>query len=119
MLDHSEEFETQVIQIASLGVWHIVTAQPMSRRLQPVHDHRWQEKTGLFVTLKNDGKVRGSMGMLESTTLLEETLFDTGAAAATHDSRYAPILNEELKDIEIEVTLLSQIQNYLPVLSVS
>ena len=80
---HSEKFEKQVVQIASLGVWQIVTGKAMKSRLEPVDDHRWEEKNGLFVTLKKEGLTRGSMGMLESTTTLQELLFDTGAAAAT------------------------------------
>ncbi len=109
MHDLSGEFEKQVCQIASLGVWQIVTGRPMKKRLEPVDDHRWNEKGGVFVTLRKAGEVRGSMGMLESATSLPETLFDAGATAATHDARKEPIDENEISYLEIEVTLLSKI----------
>lgn len=50
------------------------------------------------------------MGLLESTTTLAETLFDAGQTAATHDKRFPPIENSEISDLEIQVTLLSEIK---------
>lgn len=104
------EFEKQVIQIAGLGVWQIVTGLQMNRRLEPVEDPRWTQKTGLFVTLKIDGEVRGSMGLLESTTTLAETLFDAAQTAATHDGRFPPVTDEEIPKLELQVSLLSHIK---------
>jgi AmmeMemoRadiSam system protein A len=103
-------FEKQVVQIACLGAWQIVTGGKMTARLEPVEDPRWEQKTGLFVTLKIGGTVRGSMGLLESTTTLAESLFDAGQTAATHDERFPPIENKEVSDLEITVTLLSEIK---------
>lgn len=102
------EFNKQVIQIAALGAWQMVTGKTMQRRLEQVDDPRWNETPGLFITLRKDGKVRGNMGLLESTTTLPETLFDVGGAAATHDSRFPALEESELADVIIEVTLISQ-----------
>jgi AmmeMemoRadiSam system protein A len=107
------DFEKQVIQIAALGVWQIVTGHPMTKRLEPVSDSRWEQKTGLFVTLRKHGEIRGSMGMLESTTTLPETLFDCAQTAATHDKRYPPVQSDEVKDLEVEVTLMSRFQKMI------
>jgi AmmeMemoRadiSam system protein A len=103
-------FEKQVVQIASLGVWQIVTGGKMTRGLEPVDDSRWNQKTGLFVTLKKEGQIRGSMGLLESTTTLPETLFDTAQTAATHDGRYQPVTPDEIPSLDIHVSLLSEIK---------
>jgi AmmeMemoRadiSam system protein A len=108
----TEEFEKQVIQIAALGVWQIVTGRPMAKRLEPVNDPRWQGKNGLFITLRKKGEVRGSMGLLESTTTLPETLFDSAQTAATHDDRFSPITPQEFDDLEIEVTLLTETKKF-------
>jgi AmmeMemoRadiSam system protein A len=110
MASPQTEFEKQVIQIACLGVWQIVTGRPMTRRLIPVNDQSWETKNGLFITLKRNGQVRGSMGLLESTTTLPETLFDSAQTAATHDTRFPPLVENELQSIEMEVTLLSKIK---------
>ena len=106
----STEFEKQVLQIASLGVWQIVTGGKMKAKLDQIADSRWAQKTGLFVTLRKKNEVRGSIGLLESTTNLDETLFDAAQTAATHDQRYPPIKEEELDDIDLQVTLLSLVQ---------
>jgi AmmeMemoRadiSam system protein A len=103
-------FEKQVLQIASLGVWQIVTGQPMRKTLEQVLDPRWEHKTGLFVTLKKNSAIRGSMGLLDANTTLAETLFEVAGTAATHDSRHPPIQENEIKDLEISVTLLSEIK---------
>jgi uncharacterized protein len=110
MHDHTGKFEEQVAQIAGLGVWHIVTGKPMKLRLEPIADHRWEEKTGVFVTLKNKGQIRGSVGMIETSTTLQETLFDAGISAATHDQRFVPVEEWEIPELEIEVTLLNEVR---------
>jgi len=102
------EFEKQLVQIAALGVWQIVTGHPMKKRLEPVQDPRWNEKSGIFVTLRTNGQIRGSMGLFESSTTLAETAFNVGQTAATHDSRFAPIQENEIPHLDLEVALLSE-----------
>lgn len=102
------DFEKQVLQIASLGTWCVVTGQPMSKRLETTQDPRWDKKSGVFVTLKLGPQVRGSVGMLESSTTLQETLFDAGQSAATHDHRFNPVNADEIQSLAIEVTLMGE-----------
>ena len=92
-------FEKQVLQIAALGVWQIVTGHAMKKQLVPVSDSRWETKEGLFVTLKKGGVVRGSMGIFESSTTLPETLFSVAQNAATHDNRFPDVKDTEIKDL--------------------
>ena len=110
MHKHSPNFEKQVAQIAALGAWQIVTGGLMKVRLTLDQDHRWNDRHGLFVTLKKAGTTRGSMGVLESDTDLQELLFETGGTSATHDGRYAPLTAAELGELDIEVTLLSAVK---------
>jgi AmmeMemoRadiSam system protein A len=102
------EFETQVLQIAALGTWCVVTGQPMIKQLEPVNDPRWDKKSGVFVTLKLGPNVRGSVGMLESSTTLQESLFDAGQSAATHDHRFTPVNPDEIKLLAIEVSVVDE-----------
>ena len=96
-----------MLQIAALGVWQIVTGRPMVKPLEPVDDPRRLTKEGHFVTLKKQNSVRGSMGVFESSTILPETLFSVAQTAATHDQRFPPVKEEEISDLDIEVTLMS------------
>jgi AmmeMemoRadiSam system protein A len=82
----------------------------MKTRLDPIADPVWEEKRGAFVRLMKNGVERGCVGLLESSTSLAETLFDAGASAATHDDRYPPVKQEELADLNLEVTLISKVE---------
>ncbi len=107
MTKSMDEFNRQVLQIAGFGVWALVTGKPLKTPFEPIDDPRWNEKRGLFVTLRSQGKIRGSVGWLESGVALQEALFEVSGTAATHDARYKPVEESELKDLEVEVTLLS------------
>lgn len=62
---------------------------------------------GLYVTLKNDGRIRGNAGTITAThpTLEEEIIYHSIRAV---DNIIEPITKDELKDISIEVCLLSE-----------
>ncbi|MDP8208674.1 MAG: AmmeMemoRadiSam system protein A [Candidatus Electryonea clarkiae] len=64
-------------------------------------------KCGAFVTIKIKGKLRGCIGYIEATREMYETVADAARSAAIRDSRFSPISSKELKDISIEISLLS------------
>lgn len=62
---------------------------------------------GVFVTLKKKKKLRGCIGYLESEKFLIDTLRDAAVQAALNDPRFPSVDEKELKDIHIEVSVLS------------
>jgi len=66
---------------------------------------------GVFVTLKNHGRLRGCIGTFESPRPLVETVQQMAVAAA-RDPRFLsnPIRAEELADIDIEISVLSPLE---------
>ncbi len=60
-----------------------------------------------FVTLKKNGMLRGCIGHMEPTQPLWEMVRDRTLDAALRDPRFKPVLKSELKDIHIEISLLS------------
>jgi AmmeMemoRadiSam system protein A len=66
------------------------------------------KNVGAFVTLTKHSQLKGCIGYLEYTGM---TLFDTICQAARHaafeDPRFRPLSKNELKDIEIEISVLS------------
>ncbi|PJA97616.1 MAG: AmmeMemoRadiSam system protein A [Ignavibacteriales bacterium CG_4_9_14_3_um_filter_30_11] len=71
--------------------------------------------TGAFVTLKQNGNLRGCIGYLSSPDMLIDTIKDATIQAATNDPRFNPITFEELSKIYIEVSVLSppvQLRDY-------
>ena len=66
------------------------------------------EPKGVFVTLKKHGELRGCIGYPLPIKPLAEAVIDNALNAAFNDPRFPPLSQEELKDIEIEITVLTK-----------
>ena len=66
-----------------------------------------QEQAACFVTLTQQGQLRGCVGTIEAHRSLLEDIKHNAKAAAFKDTRFSPLTAEELNDTEIEVSLLS------------
>jgi len=64
-------------------------------------------KRGVFVTLTKNGQLRGCIGYIEPVESLIEAVRDNAISAAVSDSRFSPVDASELKDIEIEISILT------------
>lgn len=60
-----------------------------------------------FVTLTQDGQLRGCIGSLEAHRPLAQDVAENAIGAAFRDPRFAPLAEAELRDTRIEVSLLS------------
>lgn len=63
-----------------------------------------------FITLKRNGQLRGCIGSIYPTKPLIIDLIDNARSAAFQDSRFEPLVHEELKHLDITVSLLSSIE---------
>lgn len=63
---------------------------------------------GAFVTLHKKGELRGCIGNIIGTQPLWLTVRDMAVESSTRDPRFAPVTPGELKDIKIEISVLSQ-----------
>lgn len=61
-----------------------------------------------FVTLTSGGRLRGCIGALEANHPLAEDVRQHAVAAALHDYRFPPVQIEELEDISIEISHLTE-----------
>lgn len=68
---------------------------------------KYLEKNGVFVTLKKHGELRGCIGFPEPHLPLGRALLDSSISAATHDPRFPPVKKEELRELKIEITILT------------
>ena len=76
--------------------------------LTPVFD----EKRGVFVTLHEDGALRGCIGYPQPVMELGRAIVDSAINAGTRDPRFPGIRPGELKRMEIEVTILTKPEPY-------
>lgn len=65
-------------------------------------------RSGAFVTLTKKGKLRGCIGYIESDRPLFETIRDAAISAAKHDTRFSPVTEKELNEIDLEISILSK-----------
>lgn len=63
--------------------------------------------TATFVTLKIHGRLRGCIGSLEPEAPLFQSVHDNAVHAASHDPRFNPVTVAELKNIHVDVSILS------------
>jgi AmmeMemoRadiSam system protein B/AmmeMemoRadiSam system protein A len=75
-----------------------------------VEDPVLTSRSGVFVTLKQQGELRGCIGRTRADTPLLEVVPQTAIQAATSDPRFPPLSPDELADIELEISVLSPFQ---------
>ena len=104
----SAEDRTKLVSLARSAVEAEVTGEPMSRPQRPTGI--LAERRGCFVTLTNKDHLRGCIGTFYPREPLGELIVEMGQAAA-RDPRFTmdPITPLELKELSIEVSVLSEL----------
>ncbi|MFH1874053.1 MAG: AmmeMemoRadiSam system protein A [Pseudomonadota bacterium] len=68
------------------------------------------ELRGAFVTIHKSGQLRGCIGNMIGRAPLVETIQEMAIAASTGDPRFPPVSTVELNQIDIEISVLSPLQ---------
>lgn len=66
--------------------------------------------TGAFVTLSMQGELRGCIGRFGAEMPLFKVVRNMAVAACSEDARFPPVREEELKDISIEISVLTPLE---------
>ncbi|MGD9378944.1 MAG: AmmeMemoRadiSam system protein B [candidate division WOR-3 bacterium] len=69
-----------------------------------------KEPFGVFVTINKHGNLRGCIGRIIGDQPLYRSCQQMAYAAALEDPRFPPITQEELKDLDIEISVLTPLQ---------
>lgn len=67
----------------------------------------FKEKRGVFVTLHQQGELRGCIGYILPFKLLYQGIKENALNAAFHDPRFPSLKKEELPAIQIEISVLT------------
>ena len=70
-------------------------------------DPRFNERCGIFVTLKKNEELRGCIGFVKGIEPLHKAIQEMAIAAATQDPRFEPVSANELREITIEISVLT------------
>jgi hypothetical protein len=65
---------------------------------------------GAFVTLKEDGDLRGCIGRFEAVDPLYKVIQQMAVAASTQDSRFPEVKPDEFDKIDIEISVLTPLR---------
>jgi AmmeMemoRadiSam system protein A len=65
------------------------------------------QPAGAFVTLHRDGQLRGCVGQVEASDPLGDAVARAAINAALHDSRFPAVEADEVRRLEIEISVLS------------
>ena len=81
--------------------------------LEDENAHPWLDTPGAaFVTLTQQGALRGCIGSLTAYRPLREDVADNAVNAALRDPRFPPLSARELAETRIEVSVLSEPEPY-------
>lgn len=69
-----------------------------------------KKEFGVFVTLHKNGELRGCIGYVEGIRPLQTAVEDMALSAAFKDPRFPAVTAEELNAIEVEISILSPLQ---------
>lgn len=68
---------------------------------------KYSDKRGVFVTLHKEGQLRGCIGFTEPVYTLYEGITKAARLAAFEDPRFAPVQQDELESILLEISVLT------------
>lgn len=104
----SPEEKKELLQLARSSITQFVQKNKITN-YRPESPDLYSKK-GAFVTLKKKGQLRGCIGFIEAALPLYQTVIQASIYAACKDHRFPPVSAKELKDIEVEISVLSPLK---------
>lgn len=99
-----------LLGVARKAVAHGVrTGQPLEVDPED-HPKRLRDVRACFVTLRRRGDLRGCTGTLETTRPLVSEVARNAHRAALADTRFEPVREEELPELELHISLLTPLE---------
>jgi len=82
------------------------TGHPLSINLRD-YSTAFSQQRATFITLEKNKQLRGCIGMLKAVLPLAEDVCENAFSAAFKDSRFPPLIQSELENIDIHISILS------------
>ena len=99
--------QKELLTIARNALSEIINNKQKLRVEQKRVSPKLTQPLGAFVTLNKNHTLRGCIGSFQQDKPLYQTVIDMTIAAALHDERFKEVSFDELKDIEIEISVLT------------
>ena len=102
-LSESDRKELLILARKTLARYYLTDTLPLPRSSSAVLNR----DQGAFVTLNEHGDLRGCIGYMAEDTPLCLAVARMALQAALHDTRFSPVRAEEVKDLEVEISVLT------------
>jgi hypothetical protein len=106
----SDAQKTAIVALARQSVVAAVTGTPVS---EPA-TIEMPDASGVFVTVKRRGELRGCLGTLQCRRGLAGEVARCAAEAASEDPRFPPVTADELPQLSVEVSVLGPLERIDP-----
>jgi len=104
----NKEEKQKILEAARLSIIEAVTGK---RQFYPnATEEKLKENCGAFVTIKENGQLRGCIGYIQAVKPLYETVKDVAKSAAVNDYRFNPVAQDELDKLELEISVLTPLK---------
>jgi len=101
----NEKEKKTLLKIARETIENYIKGEPVPEF--SVKSEKLKAKWGVFVTLTEKGNLRGCIGLIRGIEPLYSGVKEMAISAAAKDPRFRPVQPEELKDIKIEISVLT------------
>lgn len=78
--------------------------------VEPREEKSLNSRSGCFVSIKQNGKLRGCIGNFQSELPLFSEVAEMAVSSATKDPRFYPMLVEDLNNFLLEISVLSPLE---------
>lgn len=102
---YTEEEKKELLALARKAITEYVTNGKSPET--DVKNQKFKTDGAVFVTIKENGSLRGCIGHIQAIMPLYQSIMRNAVAACSSDPRFPPMKKEELKDMEIEISILS------------
>ena len=99
---------TNLLKIAREAITHQIKNKDYSPT--PREEKALNQHSGCFVTITQDGQLRGCIGNFQSQQPLFREVATMAVAAASQDPRFQPMGRDELDNFSVEITVLSPLE---------
>ena len=108
-MELSREEKIFLLKLARRAIEHYLkTGKELELRPEEVPSEKLVENGACFVTLEINKELRGCIGSLEAHRPLFQDVISNAIAAAVGDPRFFPLTLDELKKVEISISILSK-----------
>ena len=108
--DFTSLYGQELLKIAELSLNEAVTEHRLYSPSRDDYNDNLFNKGSSFVTYEKNGELRGCIGTVVPSIAIAHDIAKNAYTAALEDSRFNPISEEELQDITVSISLLTDFE---------